>query len=570
MSWQLAAFTLLGLALAAGFAWYERTRPDARVVALVATLAALAALGRIAFAALPNVKPTTDIVLISGYALGGGPGFVVGALAGLVSNFFFGQGPWTPWQMAAWGATGLLGAGLARATGGRIGRWLLAVVCAVVGYWFTAFQDFGDWITYSDHSLAQLGVYVGRGTGFDLVHAAACLTFALAFGPALARSLRRFTERLEVVWQAPVAMMVPVALVLTAALTLGAAGSARAATPASYLLAAQNADGGFGPAPGQASSPLYSGWAALGLAAEGIDPATTRHGGRDLLSYVLFNPGGADPGSIERTILAARAAGAAAPSGLLGSLERDFGPDGSVSDQVNLTSFGVLAMRAAGAPLPAGTIGWLVRQQNSDGGFDFGTAGGGSDVDDTAAALEALAAGGAPASANARAAGFIRTQQNPDGGFPTQGETDSNAQSTAWAVQGLIAAGVDPASVARPGGANPLQYLSSLIAPDGHVRYSRGVDQTPVWVTAEAAMALAGKALPLVPGSPGGHSPRPRAAPRRAAPSTRQAAAGAPRRPRRVRAAHRGRAGAGGGAAGALSADDAVATALVLAPLGIG
>ena len=120
MSWQLAAFGLLGLALAIGFGWYERSKPDARIIALVATLAAFAALGRIAFAAIPNVKPTTDIVLISGYALGGGPGFVVGALAGLTSNFFFGQGPWTPWQMAAWGATGLIGAGLATVTRGRI------------------------------------------------------------------------------------------------------------------------------------------------------------------------------------------------------------------------------------------------------------------------------------------------------------------------------------------------------------------------------------------------------------------------------------------------------------------
>src|SRR5207237_3686143 len=123
MSWQLGAFAILFLALAGGFAWYERSRPDARIVALVATLAALAALGRIAFAAMPNVKPTTDIVLISGYALGPAPGFVVGALAGLTSNFFFGQGPWTPWQMAAWGITGLIGASLAvAATHGPGGR----------------------------------------------------------------------------------------------------------------------------------------------------------------------------------------------------------------------------------------------------------------------------------------------------------------------------------------------------------------------------------------------------------------------------------------------------------------
>ncbi len=122
MSWQLGAFALLALALAGGFAWYERVRPDARIVALVGTLAAFAALGRIAFAAVPNVKPTTDIVLISGYALGGGPGFAVGAIAGLASNFFFGQGPWTPWQMAAWGATGVIGAALAWTTSPGCGR----------------------------------------------------------------------------------------------------------------------------------------------------------------------------------------------------------------------------------------------------------------------------------------------------------------------------------------------------------------------------------------------------------------------------------------------------------------
>ena len=71
----------------------------------------------------PNVKPTTDIVLLAGYALGGAPGFAVGAVAALASNLFFGQGPWTPWQMAAWGLVRLsaarcsarLGAGAAAA-----------------------------------------------------------------------------------------------------------------------------------------------------------------------------------------------------------------------------------------------------------------------------------------------------------------------------------------------------------------------------------------------------------------------------------------------------------------------
>ena len=119
MSWQAASLVLLALALAFGFAWYERERPPARVIAVVAALAALAVVGRLAFAAFPNVKPTTDIVLFAGYALGAVPGFAVGAVTAIVSNIFLSQGPWTVWQMAGWGAVGIAGAVLARSLRGR-------------------------------------------------------------------------------------------------------------------------------------------------------------------------------------------------------------------------------------------------------------------------------------------------------------------------------------------------------------------------------------------------------------------------------------------------------------------
>jgi energy-coupling factor transport system substrate-specific component len=515
MSWQLGAFAVLGLSLAGGFAWYERARPDARIVALVATLAAFAALGRIAFAAVPNVKPTTDIVLIAGYALGGGPGFVVGAVAGLTSNFFFGQGPWTPWQMAAWGVAGLTGAVLAKVTRGRVGRRPLAIVCFVVGFAFTATQDVGDWFTYSDHSRSQLVAYVGKGLGFDLVHAVSCVLFALAFGPALVHSIERFSRRLEVRWL-PAGPVVPL-LLLFAATTAGwlagqpggwgagggGAGGAdvaqAAASPAQYLLNAQNSDGGFGSAPHQSSTQLYAGWTALGLASAGYDPATVAHGGASVLDYVRSTAPG-DPGSLERTILVARAAGASLTDfggrNLLAELMRDIRHDGSIADQVNWSSFAVLALRAAGAAPSAKTLAWIVRQQDSDGGFNFATAGGQSDVDDTGSALEALAGDAAARRTIGRAVRFIRHQQNGDGGFPSEPGATSNAQSTAFAVQGLVAAGVPLGSM--PHG-SPDRYLTSLIATDGHVRYSKQLDQAPVWVTGEALMALSGKALPLPP-----------------------------------------------------------------------
>ena len=560
MTWQVGAFAILAVALAGGFAWYERIRPDARIVALVGTLAAFAALGRIAFVALPNVKPTTDIVLVSGYALGGGPGFAVGALAGLTSNFFFGQGPWTPWQMAGWGLTGVFGAGLAVVSGRHIGRWSLAIVCTVVGFAYTVLQDVGDWVTYSDHSLAQLGVYVGKGIGFDAVHAAGCLVFALALGPAMIHSLKRFATRLQVTFvpvhpsPAPTAAPTKVITILILSLILvggwGAlggraglnAGEARAAsTPAGYLLAAQNADGGFGPSAGAGSTQLYAGWAALGLAAAGDNPQDVARGGHSLIGYIGGGLSSAtDPGSIERTILVVRAAGLSpysfAGHNLVAALQHAIRPNGSVSNQVNWTAFAVLALRAAGTTPPAASVGWLTRQQDADGGFNFGGRGGTSDPDDTGAALEALAGTGGSAADNARARAvrFLRDQQDADGGFASLPGAGSNTQSTAFAVQGLLAAGVDPGSVRRRG-ASPLDYLRSLIAADGHVRYSRGTDQTPVWVTAEALMALDGKALPLAPAA------RPRAAPaRRATANTTMARTTPAPRPRvSVARAHR-------------------------------
>jgi len=200
MSWVAASMLLLGAVIVVGFAWYERTHPSTRVIALVATLAAMAALGRVAFAALPNVKPTTDIVLIAGYVLGGAPGFMVGATAALASNLFFGQGPWTPWQMVAWGGVGLFGAGLARVFGHQLGRIPLAAACGLAGLGFGAVMNLYSWVTFGDHSTAWLIAYFGTSLPFDIAHATGNVLFYLAFGPALVRALRRFRTRFDIVW----------------------------------------------------------------------------------------------------------------------------------------------------------------------------------------------------------------------------------------------------------------------------------------------------------------------------------------------------------------------------------
>jgi hypothetical protein len=489
MTWQLGAFAVLAVALAAGFGWYERAHPSSKVLALVATLAALAALGRVAFAPLPNVKPITDIVLLSGFALGGAPGFAVGAIAAFSSNFVFSQGPWTPWQMGAWGLIGILGAILGAVSGRRLGRVPLAIACGTAGLLYGAILDFSTWVSFSgDHSLAGYLAFSGTSLSFNVAHAVGNVVFCLAFGPAFVRALLRFRERFEIRWE-PVA-----AAALAAAALVAVPATARAATPTAYLVAAQNRDGGFGAARGQPSNQLYSAWAAMGLAAAG------RHDARVARYLAAAAPRIRDVGDVERTILGLVAQGASPRRDLVGRLVRARRRDGSWEGLVNRTAFGILALRAArtgDAQVRAATR-WLGREGNRDGGFAFSGRGATSGIDDTAGVVQALAAAGHRRGRTVRrAVSFLAAHQNPDGGFPLQPHGPSNAQSTAWAIQAFVAARRDPDRVRKAGSRSPLAYLRSLTAGNGSVRYSRTSAQTPVWVTAQALTALHRRAFPI-------------------------------------------------------------------------
>ncbi|HTR88645.1 MAG TPA: prenyltransferase/squalene oxidase repeat-containing protein, partial [Solirubrobacteraceae bacterium] len=513
VSWPLASFAIVGLVLGAGWLAYERRRPAARMVAVVATLAAVAALGRDMFVALPDVKPITAIAFVVGYALGALPGFTVGAIGMLASNVMLGQGPYTPWQMVAWGLVGLAGAALGALSGRRVGRVGLACGCAAAALGAKEIMNLYTWTLGASHTPAAFLLVAGAALPFDVVDVVATFLFGLAFGPELARLLARTRARMTVTWEraAPGTLLALATLALAGCAALIGTSPAHAAgehREVSYLLGAQNRDGGFGAAAGQGSSELYTGWAAIGLAASGRDPAGVRHGGGSVLDSLRAGAATVRGlGDVERTILALRACGASAYSftgrDLVAEVLHARERDDSFGDLVNLTAFAILALRAAGHSAGFTAIreaaGWLERQQNRDGGFGFGARGSSSDVDDTGAALQALAAAGArDRRALGDAAGYLARAQNLDGGMPQQPGGESNAQSTAWAVQGLIAAGSDPGAVRRRGSRTPIGYLESLVGPGGGVRYSRTSAQTPVWVTAQAMTALAGRTFPVV------------------------------------------------------------------------
>ena len=543
MSWEATSFVLLAVALVGGFAWYERERPPARVLALVAAMAALAVVGRLAFAAIPNVKPTTDIVLFAGYALGAAPGFAVGAVTAVVSNIFLSQGPWTAWQMAGWGAVGVGGALMARIMGRREpNRFVLATVCALAGLAFGAWMDVYQWTLAARQDLATYVAVSGTSLPYNLAHAIGNFLFCLLLGPAFVRALRRYRRRLEVRWE-PASAGAGVAAALAALAVAFGAGAhaapasareadaiaAAAAAPAEravrYLVRAQNRDGGFGAAPGQRSSTLFTGWAGLGLAAAGHNPRdVARRGGRSIASYIE-NGGRSlrEIGEIERTILVLKGAGLSPRSfggrNLVAQVERRRRADGSIAGYVSYTAFGILALRAAGERAGASTVSWVVQSQNDDGGFGVAPSSA-SDTDMTGAVLQALAVTGRARSATARrAVAYLRGNQGADGGFAQMRGRGENAQSTSYAIQGLEAVGAAGGAVRRA-----ISYLAGLQRRDGSISYSTTSRQTPVWVTAQALAAMRRKPLPLatVPRD------RPRSRPAREAAPAEARAGGAP------------------------------------------
>jgi energy-coupling factor transport system substrate-specific component len=523
VSWQLVSFLILAAVLLGGFAWYERSRPPAQVVALVAALAALAIAGRIAFAAFPNVKPTTDIVIFAGYALGPAAGFAVGALAALVSNFWFGQGPWTPWQMAAWGLCGILGAALALGTR-NVGRLTLAAVCGLAAVGYGAILNFSLMATYGGElSWERFWILEGRAIPFEVAHAGGNIAFALVAGPAMIRMLIRFRERFE--WRRAEAVTIGApsgtppaaprrslptgrlaAVLVAALLLLGAFATTRAeaatstgpAAAAAWLESAQNGDGGWGESPGSKSSQEMTGWAMIGLEASGINPGDVITGaGISPIDYLISEIAAVQsPGDLSRTILALEGAGVEPREfggrNLVAALLGKRRPDGSYEDWPNSTAYAMLALRSAGIANLTDSLDWLREVQNEDGGWGD-TPGAPSNADGTGAVLQALS----PSSQAAKAAvGYLRQTQQAGGGYRLGGNGALNTQSTAWAVEGLLAAGTDPAQFKR-GGKSAYDYLEDNQAGDGHYRYSAKSDQTPVWVTGEVLVAASKRYLPL-------------------------------------------------------------------------
>ena len=198
---QTALLTLVVAvaAVAVFFASFEASRPPLRRIMPTVVLGALAAAGRILFAPVADVKPVSAVCIVAGAVFGRQSGFMVGALAALVSNFFFGQGPWTPWQMYAWGLVGYLAGVLAD-------RGWLDRTPVLLAFGFSSALLYGlllnGWNAIGFiHPLTVPAVLVSFGAAlpFDLLHGVATVVFLAALYLPWKRKLERIKRKYALV-----------------------------------------------------------------------------------------------------------------------------------------------------------------------------------------------------------------------------------------------------------------------------------------------------------------------------------------------------------------------------------
>ena len=158
---------------------FESRKPQARELVIISVLCAIAVAGRAAFFMIPQFKPVVALVIIAGVCFGGETGFLVGAVTGFVSNFFFGQGPWTPWQMFAFGIIGFIAGilfqkGLLRKT--KASLCVFGAIATFIIY--GGIMNPSTVIMSQDRlNFAMIKAAYISGIPFDLVHAASTAFF---------------------------------------------------------------------------------------------------------------------------------------------------------------------------------------------------------------------------------------------------------------------------------------------------------------------------------------------------------------------------------------------------------
>lgn len=183
------------LALVPFFWQFETQKMRARDIVPIGVMSVIAALGRALFAPIPSFMPTSAIVAISGMQFGAQAGFLTGALSALASNLFLGQGPWTPWQMYAWGMIGFFGGffyerGLFRH---RIILYLFGFISGILFGWFMNLWHIAGYV----RPLTKEAVFAAYAMSayMDITHGISNVLFLLLLERPWGKKLERLKKK---------------------------------------------------------------------------------------------------------------------------------------------------------------------------------------------------------------------------------------------------------------------------------------------------------------------------------------------------------------------------------------
>lgn len=172
----------------------EKKNTDVRKTVLTAVMTALSIAGRFVFAALPGFKPVTAVVILTGMYLGCQSGFMCGVLTALVSNFYFGQGPWTPFQMLVWGIIGIVSGIIAEPL--KREKLLLVIYGAGAGMIYSFLMDIYTVIwTMGRWSWSFYGIAIASAVPYTIIYAVSNVVFLLALASPVSKKIGRICKK---------------------------------------------------------------------------------------------------------------------------------------------------------------------------------------------------------------------------------------------------------------------------------------------------------------------------------------------------------------------------------------
>lgn len=193
--WGIISLFFLFLIILEFFILFGEKMAGAKEVATISILGAISAASRIPFAAIPSVQPCSFIIMATGYSLGIYAGFMVGIETALLSNFFLGQGAWTPWQMLAWGVAGIIGYTM-RFAPEKLRIYIFMFTGFLYGYLFGIITNLWYWLAFIyPHTIQSFLMVESLSVWFDTLHGVGNIVFIDLFTDRFIKILERYKKR---------------------------------------------------------------------------------------------------------------------------------------------------------------------------------------------------------------------------------------------------------------------------------------------------------------------------------------------------------------------------------------